>query len=304
MNVSKLLNPQNLESIKSTAIEMIAHCKANKMFLVDAHNPERKSRVLPSLELLMIQRSFNPERYEVINGDVHALIQLKILVDKMFEMLDFNTIMMCSTIKQFSKGAEKRITRETVPYIESAFILGEIDREFINNVYNVLGKAVPKKYTTYDLDTTPECFKIYTDIQVQITDKTQDIKVNTIQHYKAMVERIEDSSTKTTDTMKEFFNVAKYKIRDITAIKMCIACKFDHERFLELIDKDVENMVITAANRIICHVNKDSDVLIKEVTIGNKGFDVWFKSEGRNYNARAIPVNGYFVRFHYRYIIS
>ena len=303
MNLNKLLSESNFSSLKLVSTKLFNFLKSNKIMMVSTTDSEYKYRINPSIDLLDIQRSLEKARnYQFVQCDELLMIELKSLVKEMCEMLEDRSSLMCSTIKQYSLGAEKRICRECISYLENSYILGEIEFSLIEKVYSIIDKPLPKKFASLNMECTPENMKVYASIQQQMDEQTVELRTNTIQHYKKMVDFID--SIEETKNIESFMKVARTKLSDISAIRMCIDYKFNYERFLSFVSTEVDNMIITSANRIVNHIGAENEILIKETTLGNKGFDVWFKSESRNYNARAIPVNGTFVRFHYRYIIS
>ena len=90
------------------------------------------------------------------------------------------------------------------------------------------------------------------------------------------------------------------------ALRLCIACKFNNEKFLKLINENFIECVNYAATKVADYHRTDKKpvVEVNSTTVGGKGFDLRLTLNARLMHVRAIPVNGYYVRFHYRYIIT
>jgi hypothetical protein len=295
-----LISDNNLSQINNIALDIIALVKSKKIFLSSKYNDDL--RIKASTTLLEITRSFNPEyRCSFINQNEDS-DALKSLVNSLSSLLENKTKFLTHKLKDYSLDIKVKICRELVSDLEDLYILGQINRTDIDHVYNSLNKPVPKKFSVNDLQ--DDSVKIYSVLRTEIKEQAQEIKANSIQHYIDMTNRIDPESL--FNTPKEFYKAGSSKISDFNTLRLCIAYKFDNDKFYELINNEFDTLLTVAANQISshCHNNQSDDINVKEVTLGAKGFDILMNVGEQRIYARAIPVNGYFVRFHYRYIIT
>ena len=74
-----------------------------------------------------------------------------------------------------------------------------------------------------------------------------------------------------------------------------------------MVSESFNSLVMSAASAIddkITDKERAVDMKIESISVGGKGFDLTCQINDSSYHARAIPVEGPYVRFHYRYIVT
>jgi hypothetical protein len=299
----KIISSDNLQQINSVSTELLNLIKKNKFFFIGTYS--ELVRIKGSDMLIEITRALAPDyRFKSLEtANENDLKALTILVNQLNELLLNKMKFTTCKLKDYTLDIKVKLCRELVSDLEDLFILGEINRSDIDDVYKTLSKPVPKKYSSNDL--TDESRKIYTLIKSSIKDEAQEIKANSINHYAKMVDLIDPNYE--LITKKSFFLAGKKMISDIFSLRLCMFYKFDNDSFHKLINDEFDLLIKIAANNISNHcstTNENSNIEVKDIRIGAKGFDIYITIDGQSLHARAIPVQGYFVRFHYRYIIT
>lgn len=298
-----IISKSNIENINLVSNELLKLVKAKKFFFTSQYRDD--VRVKGSNTLIELHRAFSSGyRFSDLKSDVQVdFDELKSLVSKMNDLLLNKTKFTTFKLKDYSLDIKPKLCRELVSDLEDLFILGEITRADIDDVYASLSKSTPKKYSSNDLRN--ESRKIYSSIRSAINEESQEIKTRSVEHYINMVNLIDPNNE--FNTKKEFILAGKRKISDMSSLRLCLAYKFDNDLFHKLINDEFELLLTIASNQISSHCSiktENPDIDVKRVSLGGKGFDIYMTIDGVSINARAIPVNGYFVRFHYRYIIT
>lgn len=301
-----IISKENLKNIQDITLEIMGLIKANKFFFSCEYNSDQ--RVKPSSSLLEIYRALPSKnhRFTTITTAENENIQtLETLVINLYGLLLNKTQFATHKLKDYSLDIEPKLCRELVSELEDLFILNEISFTDIEHVYNKLGKNLPKKFSKNVLDLNGE--KVYSAIRKEIRESAQEIKANSITHYENMVNRIDPENE--IKTAKEFIKIGRKKISDMDSLRLCIAYKFHNEKFYELIDDEFNNIVSFTASRIsshyaFCNDNEQTGVEVRSIHVGGKGFDIVMDANNILINARAVTVQGPYVRFHYRYIIT
>lgn len=298
----KLISQSNIVKINTLSGEIIALIKAKKFYFEREYSGDVK--INGATSLLEIFRAIEGHRFNKLASNNAADVdQLSLLVLALADLMAKKTKFMTFRLKDYSAEIKPKLCRELVSDLEDLYIMAKIDRADIDDVYLSMNKPVPKKYAKNDLNIQGQ--EVCRAISREIKDKAQKIKDNSITHYIKMVNLIDpDDEIKSA---KEFITIGRRKISDMDALKLCLACKFKSDKFLDLINDDFESCINIAANKITDHCNSRSenpDVSVNHIRLGAKGFDIKMTIDGRHINARAIPVQGYFIRFHYRYIIT
>jgi hypothetical protein len=298
-----IISNSNLENIKSTANEILVLLKSKKIFLSSKYNDDIKLKA--SNSLLEITRAFSEtSRFNSITSeDNSARIELQKLTETLSELLLNKTKFMTHKLKDYSKEIKPKLCRELISDLEDLFIFAEINRDDIDHVYATLGKITPKKFSANDLKEDGK--EIYRAIRSAIKDKAEVIKSNSIAHYINMVNLIDPDDT--IKTPKEFVKIGRDKISDMSTLRLCLAYKFKVDLFSDLINHEFETLLTVASNQICGHnanQGENPEIKVNDVQLGGKGFDIHMSIDGIRIHARAVPVNGYFVLFHYRYIIK
>jgi hypothetical protein len=298
----KLISKTNIEQINIISGEILALIKAKKFYFERKYSGDVKLNAAASL--LELYRAIQGDRFNKLASTNPADVdQLILLVLALGDLLLNKNKFMTFRLKDYSAEIKPKLCRELVSDLEDLYIMANIDRADIDDVYLSMSKPTPKKYAANDLTTEGE--EVYRAISRAIKDKAQTIKDNSITHYIAMVNLIDPNDE--IKTSKEFITVGRRKISDMGALKLCLACKFKSDKFIDLINDDFENLINIAANKITDHCNngnKSPAISVADVRLGAKGFDIAMHFDSKHINARAIPVNGHFIRFHYRYIIT
>ena len=305
IQVLSIISNESITNIKAAAGEIERCLKENK-FINSSFS--RNVRLNKSEELFVVNRmlSSDEECYSIIAPTDDSLIKLTELVKTLNQLLqtDFTARFDLFKIKDYASDIVKvKLCRELVSSLEDLYILGVIKMSDVKDVYETLKKPLPKKYAKPEMTSSAEKV-VYSAIKNAIKEDAEHIKTNSIIHYKEMVSLI-DPNDEFKNT-KDFFSAGRKKISDIEALKLCIACKFDYENFLKLIDDNFVNCVSYAASKVADQHRGDEKPVIKvnSTKVGGKGFDVSLELDSRSLYVRAIPVKGFYVRFHYRYIIT
>lgn len=299
-----IISQENITAVNEVAVEILAFAKSKKFFITSKYSKDE--RIKGSTPLFLITRAgLREDRFNSISSANEAdKTEFLNLIEKLSNLLENNSHYLTYKLKDYSLDIKPKLCRELVSQLEDMFIFGEIEQSDIEDVYATLGKNVPKKFSQVELDSVGK--EIYNSVSRAIQKESTDIKANTVTHYMDMVSRIDPEDKIITPI--DFINVGRKKISDMNTLRLCLACKFENEKFRTLIDQEFSNLVWFASSKIAdkCS-NDDSDnvsVDVKDISIGGKGFDIIIDVNGKVLNARAIPVEGCYVRFHYRYIIS
>lgn len=285
-----LIKPESIESISQAAKDLMSHLKANKIQAC-------YGRATASSELYQFEYWI---ARDLLKGDAAAVDKLKELVSKLSELAHFTLY----KISDYSKPDVliKKLSRDLVSSLENMYVLGEVSQSDIEQVYSNIGKPAPKKYKFFEVKGASKY--VYSAISGEIRKESESIKLATISHYKELVARLDPENEAATP--KDFLNLASAKLSDLDAIRICLAYKFQPDSFDKIIDDAFESSIAFAAVRIIdhCSASESPEVIIHNIHVGGKGFDVSLSVDGKQLHARAIPVEGCYVRFHYRYIIT
>ena len=305
LNIFDIITEESIKEINNTANEIMELIKAKKFFLVSRIGCNKDQRIKASNDLFIIMDAFEKaeNRYQTVGAENTAdLDALKILIDKIVNLLKNVRSLTTYKIKDYSMDIKPKLCRALISKIEYAFIIGEIDNSTIKDIYATLNKDVPKKFAKEELNETGSL--IFKEVKKAIADKADSIKAASIVHYTKMVELIEDGQEITSPS--EFIIAGRKKISDMNTLRLCLFAKFKNEDFRDLIDQDFESLVSFASYKI-SEKSIESDtpnVDVLDIHVGGKGFDIIIDVNNKRLNARAIPVQGVFVRFHYRYIIT
>jgi len=298
-----VISQQNIENINLYAEKLFSLIKETKFYFTSEYNAD--SKIKNSDSLLEIYRGLSADYrfYSITSDSPDALINLEKLVNRLSSLLDSKPNFMSRSVKDYCADIKPKLCRELITDLDYLLIAGEINRDDINDVYVTLNKPVPKKYTSGDL--VKESLTIYTAISEAIKDKSLSIKANSILHYQEMVKKI--APLEENISKKEFIRIGKRQVSDISALRICVACKYSNDLFHDLINESFETLLNVASSKIYNHfpeLTNESKVKVLDVKLGGKGFDLVVTVNSKTVTARAIPVEGYFVRFHYRYIIT
>lgn len=297
-----LIKPDNLQAINEAANAIVSHLKTNKIYFV---RRDSEYRALASQELYNFTRAIAKEKFcDTLKGDDKALAELNELVSNLTALLGERRDFRVYKLSDYSKPDVllKKMSRDIASYLADLYVMGEVTQADIEQVYANIGKPVAKKFKFISLK--GESKKLYSLLSQEIRGESAEIKAATTKHYEAMVSKIDPSNS--AQTPKEFLELAFKKLSDIDASRMCMALRFDEDKFQEMIEYSFEMNIAYAAIRIIehCDISDSPSISVNSVKVGGKGFDVSVNVGGKTLNARAIPVEGFFVRFHYRYIIT
>jgi hypothetical protein len=299
-----IISSTNLENINFTANEILKLIKAKKFFFTSKYDSE-DIRVKASSSLIELSRSLKEDNQftKLTSSCENDISILNSLTTQLSNLLLNRMQFMTHKLKDYSLDIKIKLCRELVSELEDLFVFGDITRDDINHVYETLSKPVPKKFSGNDLKEDGK--DIYRAIRSEIKDKAELIKANSIQHYIKMVNLIDPEDTITSK--KEFFKMGRRKLSDFNTLRLCLAYKFNSDFFHKLINDEFD-LLLTVASNQISHYNPSSnenpEIIVRKVKIGGKGFDILMTIDGNTINARAIPVQGDYVRFHYRYIIT
>jgi hypothetical protein len=299
-----LISAENIQQINTVATALMAHLKSTKFFFVSSY-PD--ARVKASGSLIELSRALDDDHTHRMNSvktanniDLQTLITQ---VNTLADLLNNKQQNMCHKLKDYSGDIKVKLCRELVGDLEDMLIEGDITFTDIEDVYATLGKPVAKKYQPAHLNAQGQ--SVYRAIQRAIKDKAQPIKARSIQHYIDMVNLVDPRGEITTK--KAFVKACRKKFSDMNTLMLCVASRFDSDKLQDMITTAFEQLVVTAACKIIEHVHSTNDapsVEINSLHVGGKGFDFVAIVDGQYLDARAVPVEGCYVRFHYRYIIT
>ena len=299
-----VISQQNINAINNSAKEIIAFLKSNKIFFTSEYNGD--TRIKASDCLFQISRTiYGNDRFTTVTSEnEQAVSELKTLIESLDSLIENKQKFRIFKIKDYSLDTVKvKLCRELVSELEDLYVLNQIDREDINFVYSTLGKSVPRKFSANDL--LDESKDVYYSIRNAMKEKAEEIKTNSIQHYVEMTNRIDPNNE--FNTPKEFLQMGRRNISDMNTLRICYVYKFQNDSFHSLINDEFDTMLAVAANNIAVKYkgdNKTPEITLHSLNVGGKGFDIQISLDNEHFNARAIPVEGYFVRFHYRYIIT
>lgn len=229
------------------------------------------------------------------------------IVNEIAELFDNSRYVLMNSFRIMSGDkAEMKIARNLLPKVELEYLSLQMSMEDVINIYKMANTSLPPKYKREDVQFT-EALTIRKELEIAIGDKCDSIKESTYNHYKKIVDTI-DPNDEITDYI-EFMNLARKSIKDNQTIYTAMMFKFRLDTFQRDIDDIYNYMLNTTTNKIYEYakfrgVENSENVTVKSVKVGAKGFDVLIDVDGLEIYARAIPVNGCFVRFHYRYIVS
>ena len=304
MNIKEITSQDNITKILKMGERLGLLIEFNKVFYESEFG--KPYRVTGNDELFWLHRVLNAkDNYKCFECDnVETITEIKELVSGIYVLID-NDFSNCSiNINKLANldAIHATICRNSVSKLEMEFILGNIDRESINNIYSVLCKNVPKKYTKYDLVEHGKANELYELVKRSLPIDGCAIKNRIVEHYESMVSLIDPHNE--LNNHNEFLKAAMKKLCDISSIRMLLACKFKNDNFSSIVDDEFEYTINITANHMLEYVNEESDVDICDVRVGGNGFDIYFNVDKRCFHARAIPACGYFVRYHFNYIIN
>jgi hypothetical protein len=297
----KIISKANIIKINATALEVMTLIKATKFFFTSEYNAD--DRINASCEFFYLNDVIKGSRgLSIITEKASDLKKLKSLITKLYALVGNQRKFTLAKIKDYAGDIKPKLCRELVSDLEDLYILGDINMADIEDVYAALNKPLPKKFAKTEMSSAAKI--INSAISKAIREDAQRIRINSIAHYNKMVELIDPSGD--FDTVSEFFFAGRKKISDMGTLRLCMACKFDNKRFMKLIDENFDACVNYAASKVAEYHREDSKPVVKvnSTKVGGKGFDVELSLNGRSMYVRAIPVEGYYVRFHYRYIIT
>lgn len=298
-----VISDSNINAINNTALDIVSFLKKNKLFFSSQYDDD--VRIKPSDCLFQITRTIDgSDRFLTVTSENNENVAaLKQLVDNLDNLLGNKQKFRIFKIKDYSLETIKvKICRELVSQLEDLYILNEINQEDINLVYSILGKPVPKKFSANQMfDNSKEVFYA---IRNAMTEQAEEIKANSIDYYVSMSNRIDPNNE--FNTPQEFIKAGKRNISDMSTLRICYIYKFENDKFYSIINEEFDTMLAVAANNITMKYKKTNkpEVTVHSLTVGAKGFDLKISLDNEYFNARAIPVEGYFVRFHFRYIIT
>lgn len=300
MNIQKLLSTETHSRLAELSAEIIQLCKTNKIFITHNYS-EKDDRVRGVTQILEVMEAFGSKEHTFFK-EQEGVDSLKPLIHEMSELLENRRIFQFAKIKDFLKDQRKLFAREIVPHLELEFILTRVSLKEIKEIYSILDRKIPRKFLN-DCINTNEQDLIFAQLKSGLADKSEHIKTATNEHYINTFKRIDPNNENYSE--KTFVEVLKTKISDLSTIRMLFAYKFDRELYNKMIDESMDFAIITAAIKISSFLpEKSQEIEIKETSVGSKGLDVLFEHNGIRRYARAIPVEGYFVSFHYRWIIT
>jgi hypothetical protein len=301
----KIISDKNIASINATATDIMALLKAEKFFFVNEFNGAQ--RIKPTCSLIELSRAFSTlkhHKYLRVTAPNDVLKkELEKLTATLCGFLGNKSQNTCQKIKDYSGDIKPKLCRELISYLESMLIMGDIECTDIEDVYASLNKPVPKKFKGETL--SQEGIEVYNAIHAAINDNAQEIKADSVKHYIDMVNRIDPNDE--ISAKEEFLKACYAKFSDITTLRLCMAYKFDNAKFQSMINDAFDSLVLTAASKITDHyrgTSKKPSVVVKSIELGGKGFDLAILLDNQLLNARAITVEGHYVRFHYRYIVT
>lgn len=297
-----IIEHENIESINNVSNEIVSLLKSNKVYFTSDYNGS--VRIKPSDCLFQVTRTIDGnDKFTKITAENNDILDnLKSLVNSLDLLIENVNCFRAFKIKDYSLQTIKvKLCRELVSKLEDMYVLGDVNRKDIDHVYETLGKSTPKKFASNDiLEGNKE---LYYAIRNSMKDKAEDIKNNSITHYIKMTQRIDPNNE--FNNPKDFINAGKKYISDINTLRLCYIYKFRNDDFFNLINDEFDIMIGVAANNISAKNNgSHNNIKVISLNIGAKGFDIKISIDDNYFNARAIPVEGSFVRFHYRYIIT
>lgn len=297
-----IISTDNIKNINIVALNIVNILKSEKFFFY--YSGSSDVRVTASCSLIELSRALDSnEKYSQIKSEKEENIsKLKSLVQELCELLLNKSKFLCQKLKNYTLDIKPFLCKELISDLEDLFIVGKISMDDISNVYKTLSKPIPKKFCDDCLD---DADNVYQAIKFEILNEAEEIKRNSIYHYIKMVKLI-DPENKIQDKL-EFLKIGKRKVSDMMTLKLCYYYKFNNEQFYDLINFEFDKLIKRAANQINSHyigTETNPKIVIKNIFFGAKGFDIYMTIGDQHINARAIPVNGCFVRFHYRYIIT
>lgn len=299
----KIIQPKHIEKINKVAAELLSHLKANKAVISGNY---REERIGATVELYRVTRLIGGNgRYQTIEATTDAAFkELSKLVKSLVALLSKDGLYQTYKLKDYANPETlvTKISRDLVSELEELYILGEVNQKDIEQVYANINKPVALKFKFIKPEGATK--KVFAAISKAIRADSQAIKNSTTEHYCELAKRIDPDST--TKTPKEFFKLALTKLSDISAVRLCVACKFNKGSFTKLINEEFDIMIAFASYRIVdhCRASDNPKIKVTSLKIGGKGFDVQIMVDDNHLNARAVPVEGCYVRFHYRYIIT
>ncbi len=300
----KLIQPAKIEKITKVAAEILEYLKANKIVIKNTYAKEE--RISGGVELYRVTRFIdgNDRFYAIEAATKKAFNGFAKLIKKLVGLLSKHGLYQTHKLKDYASAdvIQVKLCRDLVSELDDLYMLGEINLADIKEVYSILGKSVPKRFKLMPI--TDASKKITGAISVAIRGSAEHIKHSAITHYEELVKKIDPADT--AQTPKEFLTLALRRLSDIDAVRMCITCKFDRAAFEKMVTKEFEGTITYSAVRISehCCITDAPKVKVNNIHVGAKGFDISITVNDQTLFARAIPVEGYFVRFHYRYIIT
>lgn len=300
----KVIQAANIDKITKIAMSILEYAKEKKIVITGSYG--REERIGGSVELYRVTRLLGGnDRFHALEASTKKVVNdFTKLVNKLVALLSKHGLYQTYKLKDYANAevVKVKICRDLVSELDDLYMLGEINEADIKTVYSVLNKPIPKRFKF--LPITDASKKVTAAISKAIRGDAERIKHSAISHYDELVKRIDPADT--TRTPKEFLTLALKKISDIDAVRLCITCKFDRAAFDKLIAQEFESTKAYTAIRISehCGITETPKVKVKTLHVGAKGFDVSITVNGQDLYARAIPVEGIYVRFHYRYIIT
>lgn len=301
-----IISNENIVKINETSKALIDLLKEEKFFIKTSFQ-DNNIRIKGTSTLLEISRAISDD----INNRFTSLVspseesndKIAFLVSELSKLVDNKPVNMCHKLKDLAGDIKPKLCRELVSSLEDMLIMGEITSADIDEVYEALNKPIPKKFNRLSLDDRAQ--EIYISIKRAIADKAEPIKARCVEHYAEMVKRIDPSNE--IEDKALFVKECRKCVSDISTLALCVAYKFSNDDFFEMVSESFNSLVMSAASAIddkITDKERAVDVKIESISVGGKGFDLTCQINDSSYHARAIPVEGPYVRFHYRYIVT
>jgi hypothetical protein len=293
----KVIQEKHITKIVSAADALLAHLKQNETFISSSN---REERIGTTTDLFRITRLIKGnDRFQSIKSP--ALATFKKLTNNLTKTLSSDGLFQLFKLADYTKPdiIKVKICRELISELDNLYVLGQITDKDIKEVYSILDKPVPKRFNIVVLNSTGK--KLSVAISKAIKPEAEYIKQNTIKYYADLANLIGQNCS-----AEEFIKLAFKKLSDLSAIRLCFAYKFRQEHFNKIINEEFNNLITYTSFKIAerCVDAEPKKVKVTGLDLGAKGFDISITVNEQNLYARAIPVEGCYTRFHYRYIIT
>lgn len=295
MNIKHIIDI-NIAELNVLSTQLVSLLKKNKVKEI-YKSDTRELTVTGSIEYFSLNRMFNEtDHYSSASITTEARQEVDSVMNKIKLMLPFMNIPF--KLNDMKKPTIiNKIYNQITSKLDKAFCLSQIDINDIKKVYNTLDKKIPVRFVGVEHNFTEKGLEVRNSIKNLLAEKGNFFKEDMINHYSEM-------AIETLHNVKKekAFEILSKKYKDLYTIGLLYSYMFNRDKFNLSIQKDFDFVVDSTAFRICDHV--DSEIEIKTLNIGVKGFDVIFSTEFADYNARSIAVEGLVQRFHYRYIIT